>query len=180
MKSQDLQSALLMLEARYAKTQNPAWVWYAIAQVALAGRLQEAPMGLPNWVLSYLFDAAIQITAQAIGFPDGNRHQCKAPTRNADGITTHYADHFWGLTAAQRREVLLEALGFKSSRGKNFLQDARRELDCSERVSKEQKLRQQGFSATAAATLLEDSRLRMSSDPARKLRRDRRKLIGGT
>ena len=166
------------LEARYLETMDPVCVWNALVQIDFATRILNQRISLPHWVLAYLIGAASQIMGHAVGYPDGNRREPVPPTKHPDGTTTHYSDHFWGLTAAQRREVFLESLGFKGSGGKNFLQDARRELERVERVRQDEALRGQGLSATDAANNLNDPRLKMSADPARKIRHDRRKLSG--
>jgi hypothetical protein len=142
------------LQAHYLKTTDPVCVWDAIVQIYFASRVLNQPVAFPPWVLAYLISAASQIMGRAVGYPDGDRRTPKPPTRNSDGTTIYHSDHSSGLTAEQRRNVLLEILGFKESQGKNFLQDARRELERAERIRQDEALRRQGLSATDAANNL--------------------------
>ena len=166
------------LEEQYKEEFNPVYVWEAIDRIHVASRMLERPMVLPDWILGYLTKAALVIVGGALGLPDGNRHTPMPSTENSDGTRTHYSDHFRGLTPSQRRDVLLEALGFKSTKGKNPFMSARRTKADAARVQEVEKLEGQGLSKKAAAYSAGDPRLRMSADPDRKVRRDRKKLRG--
>ena len=164
------------LELEYLKTSDPVCVWGAIAQIDFAARVLNQEVSLPRWVLAYLIGAASQIMGRAIRYPAGNRHCPKKPTRNSGGGTTHYSDFFAGLTAPQRRDVLLEALGF-IGQGKNVLEDARRALDRADRVNQVQAYQRQGLSIKdAAAKVYAGTAEPQSGDPYEKFYRDKKEL----
>ena len=171
-------SSVKELEARYLKSMDPVCVWDAIMQIDFASRVLNQRVAFPPWVLAYLISAAQQIMGRTVAHPAGDRQAPKPPTKNPNGTTTHYSDYFSGLSASQRREVLLEALGFKGPKGRNVLENAHRDLLSKERLRRfEAKLRE-GHSPTSAANILDDPQLEMNADRPRKIRRDRRKLSG--
>jgi hypothetical protein len=164
------------LELEYLKTSDPVCVWSAIVQIDFAARVLNQEVSLPRWVLAYLIGAASQIMGRAVGYPAGNRHCPKKPNRNSGRGRTHYSDFFAGLKAPQRRDVLLEALGFMGQ-GKNVLEDARRALDRADRANQVQAYRRQGLSIKdAAAKVYAGTAEPESGDPYEKFDRDRRKL----
>ena len=167
-------------EAAYFRDRNPVHVWNAMMQIHYAMPILNRPVVLPPWVLAYLFSAAQEIMGRAVGYPKGDRQRPVPPRKNADGTTERFSDWFAGLTARQRRDVVLEALGFKGSRGGNLLAQAHRDQLGENRVRMFNSLRREGHSAREAAKKLDDAELRMSEDPARKIRRDKRRLRGET
>jgi hypothetical protein len=164
------------LEEQYKETRNPVYVWEAIDRLHVAYRTLGQPMALPDWILGYLVKAALGISG-ARWLPDGDRHTPMPPTKNPDGTKTHYSDHFRGLTVSQRRDVVLESLGFKGSKGKNVLESARRAHAGAVRVAKMDALKAQGLTVKEALRELGDRALKVD-DPARKIQRDRKKLRG--
>jgi hypothetical protein len=166
------------LEAAYFRDRNPVHVWNAMMQIHYAMPILNRPVVLPPWVLAYLFRAAQEIMGRAVGYPKGDRQRPMRPSKNADGTTTRYSDWFAGLKAQQRRDVVLEALGFKGARGWNPLAQAHRDHLRENRVRMVNSLRLEGHSAREAAEKLDDADLKMSADRARKIRRDKRRLRG--
>lgn len=166
------------LEVIYLEDRNPVHVWDAIVQIHYASPILDIPIQLPPWVLAYLITAASEIMGRAVAHPSGNRHRPKAPIKNPDGTMTRFSDSYAGLTAAQRRDVVLEALGFMGPRGRNPIAQARRDSLGEMRVIQVNALRRQGHSASAAAEQLDDHDMKYRGDPARKMRHHRRKLRG--
>ena len=164
------------LEEAYFRDRNPVHVWNAMMQIRSAMPILNRPVVLPPWILAYLFSAAEEIMGRAVAHPKGDRQKPKPPSKNADGTTTSYSDWFAGLTAQQRRDVVLEALGFKGPRGWNPLAQAHRDQLRENRVRMVNSLRRKGHSAREAAKQLDDAELRMSEDSVRKIRRDKRRL----
>jgi hypothetical protein len=168
------------LEAAYLEDRNPVHVWDAITQIHFAAPILARPVQLPAWVLAYLITAAKDIMGRPVAHDSGNRQRPKPPTKNSDGTTSRFSDSYTGLTASQRRDVALEALGFKGPRGWNPLAQAHRDRRGEMRVMQVNALLRQGHSARAAAERLDDPDVKHHNDPARKIRYDRRRLRGKT
>ncbi len=168
------------LERLYLQDGNPVHVWDAILQIDFARRVLGKPIPDPPWVSAYLVCAAEEIMGKAVAYPSGgDRHTPKEPTRNSDGTTQQYSDYFRGLTAAQRRDVVMEALRFKGVKGWNPLAQAHRDLNDEIYLRQIDVQRRNGLSVSAAGRTVKHPQLRKPNDPQRKLRRDRKRLHGG-
>jgi hypothetical protein len=167
------------LERLYLKDGNPIHVWDAILQIISAMLVLGKPKSFPPWILANLYCATLEIMGKAVAYPSGDRHAPTETTRNPDGTTHVYSDYFRGLTAAQRCDVVMEALRFKGASGSNLLAQAHRDLNAELSLRQIEIQTSRGLSVTAAARTVNDPRLNMSNDPARKVRRDRKRLRGG-
>jgi hypothetical protein len=161
------------LESAYFKDWNPIHVWEALFRIQgtiETGRIPE----IPPWVMAYLFNAADEIIWSAV-VDWTDRRQPQVPNVDPSGTKT--------LTAAQRRDVALRALGFKAQ-GWNPFAQAHRDQKRKMRLSLVEQLMAKGLSKKAAAreaaVALNDVELKMSADLPRKIRRDRRRLGGET
>lgn len=164
------------LEQAYLEERNPVHVWDAITQLHFAAPILDISIQLPHWVLAYLITAASEIMGRAVTHQSGNRHSPKPPIKNPDGTMTRFSDSYAGLTAAQRRDVVLEALGFKGPQGWNPLAQAHRDNSREIRLSRVDALLRQGHTIKSATKELnDDPGLKASDDPVRKIRRERRK-----
>lgn len=168
------------LERRYLQDGNPVHTWDAILQIISAMLVLGKPKSFPPWLLAYLYCATLEIMGKAVAYPsDGNRHVPKEPTCDPDGSMTYYSDYFRGLTAAQRRDVAMEALRFKGAKGWNPLRQASGDWEAELLLRKIDDLRDRGLSVWAAADALKDPRLKNVDEPTHKIRRDRKRLRGG-
>ena len=176
-KAEDALASVNQLETFYIRDRNPVYVWDAIMQIHWASPILGRPFVFPPWVLAYLFSAATMIAGAAVTTPKGDRKQPVAPVKNRDGKgSTYYSSWFAGLTAKQRRDMALEALGFKGSRGDNPLAQAHRNHEAFLRLREEKFMTEKGLTKKAAAEKASPH----VNDPARKMRRDRRRLGGET
>ncbi len=105
------------LERAYLRDRNPIYVWDAITQIGAACEILGRPILYPPWIVAYLTRASTEIMGIAVNRPPGNRHKPVAPTQNPDGSTTYYSDFFRGVTPPQRTELVMEALGFRGTKG---------------------------------------------------------------
>ena len=167
------------LEQLYLKDDNLVHVWDAIMQIGYATSVFGKPIPYPPWLLAYLVRVSEEIMGKAVAYPEGNRHVPKEPTCNPDGSMSEYSDYFRGVTAAQRCDIVMEALGFKGAKGWNPLRQAHRDLNAEFCLSQIDAQRRNGLSVSAAADTVNDPRLRMVNDRPRKIRRDRKRLRGG-
>lgn len=159
------------LEAAYLKDANPVHVWTAIKQIQFASPILGRQFDFPPWVLAYLFAAANMIAGAAVTTPAGDQRQPPAPIKKLGG---NFSSWFAGLTAEQRTAMAMEALGFRGRH--NPLAQAHRDYKALQRLREEKLLRKKGLSKKAAAEEI----VKHADDPARKMRRDRRRLGGET
>jgi hypothetical protein len=107
------------LQQDYDRTANPAYVWEAISHLASRARSLGTEIELPSWVAAYLSRAALEIAWGAGAWAAGDR--TLPPSAAAQKVwganVTSGNAAARGLTAAQRRDMVLEALGFKGSKG---------------------------------------------------------------
>jgi len=116
------------LEQLYLKDDNLVHVLDAIMQIGFATSVFGKPIPYPPWVLAYLVRVSEECMGKAVAYPSGgNRHVPKEPTCDPDGSMTFYSDYFRGVTASQRRDIAMEALGFKGPKGWNPLAQAHRD-----------------------------------------------------
>lgn len=168
------------LEQLYLKDDNLVHVLDAIQQIGFATSVFGKPIPYPPWVLAYLVRVSEEIMGKAVAYPSGgNRHVPKEPTCNPDGSMSEHSDYFRGVTAAQRRDIAMEALGFKGAQGSNPLAQAHRDLNDELYLRQIDVQRRNGLSVSAAARTVKHPQLREPNDPERKLRRDRKRLHGG-
>lgn len=171
-------ASMEVLERTYLRDRNSIHVWDAIVQICFAWQALGRPIACPPWIMAYLGGAASEIMGMAINRPKGDRHQRVPRTRNPDGTTTSYSDYFRGLTAAQRTELAMEALGFRGTRGTNPLEQAYRERAAGDRLRRIDAELDSGKTMAEAVVTLNESNLNCVDDPKRKIRRERKRLRG--
>ena len=176
-------ASLGQLESAYLKNRNPVDVWQAIMVIHFARTTLGRRVEFPPWVLAYLFNAADMIGG-AVTTPAGDRQRPKSPAKNPDGTTTFFSSWYAGLTAEQRVDVVVEALGFKGRKSWNPLLEAYRRIVGQMAVRRAQHFMEDGLTAKAAAKKAveesDDKKLKTASDPARRIRQLRRWLSGGS
>lgn len=166
------------LEHAYLRDRNPVHVWDAIFQISFAWQVMGRLIAFPPWIMAYLGRSAVEIMGMAINRPKGNRHRPVPPTRNPDGAMNYYSDYFRGVTAAQRTELAMEALGFRGTRGTNPIEQANREQAARDRVHRIDAELARGGTTAIAIENLNDPNLNCVTDARDKVRRDRRRLRG--
>lgn len=107
------------LRIEYDRTSNPAYVWEAISHLATRATWLGTGLDLPSWIAAYLARAATEIAWGAGGWASGDRTRPPSDAaRKVWGASVSAGNMAArGLTADQRRAMVLETLGFKGSKG---------------------------------------------------------------
>lgn len=148
----------------YDADMNPLHVWHALMLLGCRARFSGEPLTLPSWIAAYLARAALQIQAGAVQWPDGDRHGPPDPE-------FPQWESAKGLTADQRRDLAMEALGFKAAKGANPFTKARRLAADAEMVKQAEAAKAAGNPPTEAIPYKVEH-------PAAKLRRARKRVSG--
>jgi len=154
------------LRARYLEERNPVDVWEAIQQIAIIARSRGEKISLPPWILAYLFKAAAGIAGMAASWP-------LEPKNRDDKVgDAYFADQ------SRRLDFVLEALGFKTTKGQNLLASEQKRRNGEIMLAQRGRLQRQGLTKQQAADQINDPSLNNLADKPRKLRRIERKRRG--